>query len=211
MVVPYQIANKFLTLLDTRFPLEHELHKLLNRNTIKVSYSCMPNIKQIIAGHNRSITARSDPTETKSPNCNCKKDKVCPLNKQCLTESIVYQATVTRQDILKEETYIGLTENTFKTRYNAHTSSFKNENKRNTTTLSQYIWMLKDNKISYSLKWKIVAKSRPYSTTSKKCNLCLREKYYIICKPQMATLNNRNELATECMHKKKHLLCNLKD
>ena len=124
MVVPYQIANKFLTLLDTRFPLEHELHKLLNRNTIKVSYSCMPNIKQITVGCNRAITARSDPTETKSPNCNCKKDKVCPLDKQCLTESIVYQATVTRQDILKEETYIGLTENTFKTRYNAYTSSY---------------------------------------------------------------------------------------
>ena len=34
----------------------------------------------------------------------------------------------------REEIYIGLTENTFKTDYNGHISSFKNENKRNATT-----------------------------------------------------------------------------
>ena len=31
-----------------------------------------------------------------------------------------------------------------------------------------------------------------------------------ICKPNMATLNNRNELATESRHKHKYLLKNLK-
>ena len=29
---------------------------------------------------------------------------------------------------------------------------------------------------------------------SKRCNLCLNEKYIIICHPEKATLNKRNEL-----------------
>ena len=36
--------------------------------------------------------------------------------------------------------------------------------------------------------------------------LCLWEKYYIICRPNMATLNNRNELVSSCRHAKKFLL-----
>ena len=45
-----------------------------------------------------------------------------------------------------------------------------------------------------SIKWRIVAKGREHSATTKICNLCLKDKYYIICKPSMATLNNRSEL-----------------
>ena len=48
--------------------------------------------------------------------------------------------------------------------------------------------------------------ARSYSNVTKKCNLCLWEKYYIICRPDLATLNNRNELVTSCRHAKKFLL-----
>ena len=116
-----------------------------------------------------------------------------------------YQAIVTSSNN-KEESYIGLTDNSFKTRYNGHNSSFRNHSKRNATTLSSHIWSLKDNNINFSIKWRIVARARSYSTTSKVCNLCLKEKYFIICKPHMATLNTRNELASACRHRRKHLL-----
>ena len=168
----------------------------------------MPNIKQIISNHNKSITKKNKPQEPTQPSCNCRRNTVCPLDGKCLTSGVIYQATVTRQDNLKEETYVGLTDNTFKVRYTGHTSNFRNENKRNATTLSQHIWTLNDNNIPHSVKWKIIARSNSYSTSSKKCNLCLKEKYFIICKPQMASLNNRNELAAECRHRKKYLLCN---
>ena len=119
-----------------------------------------------------------------------------------MTSRIIYQATVAIHGQDKKETYIGLTDNTFKTRYNGHTSSFRNNSKRNATTLSQYIWSLKDKAIEHTLKWKLIAKCKAYSSASKKCALCLKEKYFIICKPHMASLNNRNELASECRHKK---------
>ena len=167
----------------------------------------MANMKQVISKHNSKISKKHEdhvaPTQ-----CNCRRGKTCPLDGKCLTAGIIYQATVKRQDNQKEETYIGLTENSFKTRYNGHTCSFRNSHKRNETALSQHIWSLKDQNIQHTIEWKIIKKCHAYSTTSKTCNLCTSEKFFIIYRPNMSSLNNRNELATDCKHRKKHLLCN---
>ena len=40
---------------------------------------------------------------------------MCPLNRNCLQSSIIYQTTVTRKDNSTTETYIGLTGNDLKT------------------------------------------------------------------------------------------------
>ena len=114
-------------------------------------------MKQIILKHNKIITENDQLINTKTANdrqtkCNCRQIETCPLDGQCLNSGIIYQATVTREDNKKEENYIGLTDNTFKTRYNAHTSSFRNENKRYTTTFSKYIWFVKDKGIKYGVK-----------------------------------------------------------
>ena len=37
------IAHRFLTLDNKHFPKDHKLRKILNRNTVKISYSCMNN------------------------------------------------------------------------------------------------------------------------------------------------------------------------
>ena len=87
---------------------------------------------------------------------------------KCQTSSLIYQATVTCHDNNKDETYIGLTDNTFKTLYNVHTNSLRHEKYRNATALSNYIWMLKDKKISYSLKWKIMDRGRACRPSGKK-------------------------------------------
>ena len=195
-----------MDLLDRCFPPEHQLHKLLNRSTVKVSYSCMQNVGQIIKSHNQTVEQKSNPQEPPKSNCNCRKGSTCPLNGNCLEHGVIYQATVKTQDSRKDETYIGLTENSFKTRYNGHTCSFRNESKRHSTALSKYIWKLKDSNTQHEIQWKIITKARAYSTTSKSCNLCLREKYYIICRPEMASLNNRSELSSVCRHRKKCLL-----
>ena len=114
--------KKFLTIIDTCFPHTQKLHKLLlNRIMVKISYSCMPNMKQIIANHNKAIinTNKTDNSNTippPPPPCNCHQNKscACPLDGQWQTKSIIYQVTVTRHDNNKEGTYIGLRENTFK-------------------------------------------------------------------------------------------------
>ena len=37
------VGYRFLTLVDKHFPKENKLRKIFNRNTIKISYSCMNN------------------------------------------------------------------------------------------------------------------------------------------------------------------------
>ena len=44
-----------VSLTERSFPAGHKLRKIFNRNTIKLSYSCMPNVKQIIDGHNKAM------------------------------------------------------------------------------------------------------------------------------------------------------------
>ena len=108
----------------------------------------MENMKQIITKHNKVLTENDQLINTKTANerqtrCSCRQIETCPLDGQCLNSGIIYQAAVTRQGNKREENYTGLTDNTFKTRYNAHTSSFRNENKRYATTLSKFIWSLR--------------------------------------------------------------------
>ena len=158
-------------------------------------------MKQIISNHNKTILNKDNNAESKTNNWNCHIKEACPVNQKCQTSRLIYQATVTRHDN-KEESYIGLTDNTFKTRYNRHTNSFQNEQYRNATTLSNCIWTLKDKNINYSLKWKIIDRGRAYQPSGTNCGLC---DFYIISRPELASLNQRNELATSCRHRKKNI------
>ena len=121
----------------------------------------------------------------------------------------IYQAVVERHDNNGQQNHcIELTEGPFKVRYNNHNNTFRKEKHRNSTSLSKYIWNLKDNNIQFSTKWKIIKRCKSYNSNSKKCNLCLHEKFLIICYPALSTLNSRNELITACRHRQKHLLVN---
>ena len=53
--VSTNIAKYFLDLIDKHFHATHKSRKLFNRNNLKVSYSCMSNIKSIVNSHNKSI------------------------------------------------------------------------------------------------------------------------------------------------------------
>ena len=128
-------GRKFLYIVDKYFPKKHPVHKIFNRHTIKLSYSCMPNMKSIIASHNKTVLPNYTSTTAMEhvKECNCRKKEQCPLEGQCLKNNIVYQATVTINTTT--ETYIGLATN-FKKRYRNHTSSFQNHKKQNETELS---------------------------------------------------------------------------
>ena len=39
------IGKEFLKLINKHFSPHHKLHKILKRNSIKISYSCLPNMK----------------------------------------------------------------------------------------------------------------------------------------------------------------------
>ena len=140
--------------------------------------------------------------------CNCRQKSSYPLDGKCLTKCVVYKATVTETTSNNQETYKGLTENEFKTRFNLHKPSFKLEHKRTSTTLSDHVWKLKKENINFNnFTWQVVKRVKPFAPSNKVCGLCLQEKLSI---PRSApSLNKRGEICGHCVHRKKFLLSNL--
>ena len=207
MTVKTRIGKEFLKIVDTAFPPTNALHKKLNRHNIKISYSCMPNMKTRISRHNTQLLTR-DRVQAAEPPCNCRQVP-CPMPGQgkCRSKNAVYQATVTvppRPEVQGEEeevhTYVGATHD-FKERYYGHRSSFSNEDQRSSTTLSKFVWKMKDENRQYTIKWRIIDRGAAYRPAAKRCNLCLKEKYWIIFHPDMASLNDHSEIWRPCMHK----------
>lgn len=199
------IGREFLKAVAECFHQGHPLRKIFNKSTVKLSYSCMPNVKTIIDGMNREKLGKQEASNHRSTMpCNCRNKKECPLNGGCRVKEVVYQATVEAAG--ERETYVGVTENEFKTRLANHKQTFKNQTLENSTELSKHIWKLKRNEQQFEVTWRILGRARAYSNATKRCNLCNLEKFYIICKKEMSTLNKRLELVTICRHSKKYLL-----
>ena len=147
----------------------------------------------------------------------------------CLTPNVIYGATVKILDIfgdpidLTKKTYTGLSEPPWKQRKYGHNSDFKHKKKGTSnkgTTLSKYIWTLKDpddcnlepcpNKIEWTIEWKILARAKGYNPITGVCRLCLKECYFLLFKTETASLNKRCEIFTPCPHRKFKFLANAK-
>ena len=61
------IGTEFLNLIEKCFPANHKFRKLFNKNNLKLSYSCSPNLKQIIDGHNKTIIRQNPQSEDETP------------------------------------------------------------------------------------------------------------------------------------------------
>ena len=83
----------------------------------------------------------------------------------CLKSSVIYQATM-RKDSRPVQTYVGLTETSFKTRFANHKSSFNDPSKRLSTELSKHVWHLKEAKLKFRITWKTLKQTSPFSPVS---------------------------------------------
>ena len=111
----------------------------------------MPNVKTIIDEHNKRVLRTLEPKiASVERSCNCRKKTNVPL------------AT---------NAYVGLTDTDFKARFANHNQSFKNVFHSNQTELSKYSVAVGKclSKLQHYLK--ILGRARPYSTTTKRCNL----------------------------------------
>ena len=199
--VETNVAKSFLSLIDKHFPKSHKLHKIFNRNNVKVSYSCTTNMGNIIKSHNRKILNEGSEPGSSQTRCNCRNKDLCPLDGKCLTNNVIYEATVTTTSGITN-TYIGMTENDFKTRYNNHKLSFNRKHSHD-TVLSKRIWELKDTNTSYNLKWCIIKRANAYNGNPSLRNLCLSEKLCILNIQDVSLFNKKSELVTKCRHENK--------
>ena len=203
--VKTKFGKRFRNLVKKHFTTDNKFYKIFNKNTVKISYSCLPNVGSIISSHNKRLLDDAKVgTDKKTSNCNCVCKQSCPLQGECLTKNIVYEAEV-RADGCEgnAKIYIGSTYSSFKQRFYGHKSSFQDPEKENSTKLSRYIWKLKRKKQNYHISWKILRKSKQKIPNTKFCNLCNLERLEIATAIKKNLLNARNELITKCPHNKR--------
>ena len=95
----------FLRVINRHFPTSHRPHKIFNRNTVKVSYSCMQNMSKIYKEHNSKITSILWKQLTL---CNCRVKEECLMDGKCQTMDAVFECRVTSPEPRK--IYSGLAE-----------------------------------------------------------------------------------------------------
>ena len=124
-----------------------------------ISYSCLPNKRNIINSHNKKILEAENKTKR---TCNCRNKTNCPFNGECLLKG-VYIAKV------REKEYIGSTGTSYKTRWQQYKHSILK--KTQTTALAKYTAL---NHIDFfEIKWLILCKTNclaPRNTNS--CSIC---------------------------------------
>ena len=85
----FNVAKIFLTLIDQHFPKDKRLSKTFNRKTIKVRYSCLPNVKQTISNNSNRVLQlhRMKESTQDSKLCHCRQKKT--TNKQTKKQQLM--------------------------------------------------------------------------------------------------------------------------
>ena len=170
----------------------------------------MPHFKTITASHNSKLLEKhrnQGKVHQHIKSCSCSNKTTCPLENKCMEKSLVYETTSTGPF-----KYIGISESNFKIRYNNHQNSFRNRKYQNIAELSKKVWELKDNNQSFTISWKKLQGTDPFTPGKKKCNLCVTEKLYIIkhkVKFKEKLLNKKSEIISKRRHENKYMLRNI--
>ena len=198
--VKSNVGKDFLKLIETAFPPSNPLHKLFTRQTLKLSYKCMPSMAQAISRHNAQLL-KGDQQLPSHPACNCRAGVAkCPVQGDCQRSGVVYKATVTDTSTGANNTYIGMTGRRFKDRWQEHKHDAKSVSGKEKTKLSAHIWEMKDRGAIHETSWELIDKAATYNPTTRKCLVCLKEKYHIMYSEDPHLLNQRQEVFSSCRH-----------
>ena len=114
-------------LVNKHFGRGNYLTKIFNKNTLKISYSCLPNLKAKINAHNKSLLNKVA-SDSGQKECNCQRSRECPLQGNCVVKDVVYKAVIRtpNQEEGEGHTYLGLASGLVKLRISNHYRSFNN-------------------------------------------------------------------------------------
>ena len=166
--------------LDVLFNLDMDkflsykkFNKIFNLSAIKISYSSMLNIKNLIKQHNsKFLSNKQDNTQRI---CNSTIKENCPLNGKCLYLSLVYKAEVTTNTTYRNTMECQRDSSNLDT---IITHIFRHKAHINDTELSKYFWTLKENRTDYHLNWSIKPYVSRYKCGTRRCDLCDRKNGY---------------------------------
>ena len=102
----------------------------------------MPSMKHIINTYSKKIINPLNDNIARA--CNCIRKHQCLLNKICLTNNVLYKASITpKEENSKIKVYYCVSETAFKLRYANHKKSFNNIKYQTDTELSNEYWNIK--------------------------------------------------------------------
>ena len=127
--VKTNVRQLFLTPLQKHFLRHHKYYKLFNKNKVKISCSCMLNMESVTQNQKANLLSNHT-TPVRERSCSSRQKSECPLNNECLSESLVYIAVVSQTLSQINKYYYETCEKTFKERYNNHTATFRNKSKQ---------------------------------------------------------------------------------
>ena len=209
--VKTNVGKCFLKLLDKHFPKHNKLSKIFNRNTVKISYSCMPSMKAVTNRHNKKVLKSRSNEEDLEPvqKCSCPRNTECPFDNACLEKDVQYTAVITSNlPNYGSKVYKGICSTAWKDRHGNHTLSFNHEKYETATALSEEVWRIKRLGGQFTIKWYKEASHPSYKPETKRCSLCANEKLAIALYEGDNLLNLRNEIISRCIHRYKYKLKN---
>ena len=101
--------------------------------------------------------------------------------------------------------YFGTAETSFKDCFRNHTRDFRHEKYVSSTQLSKYMWKLKDEKTTASMKWNImsIVHGNPKGGV---CKFCLTQKFRLLKHfNNEHLLIKKSEFISKCSHESKLL------
>ena len=85
-----------------------------------------------------------------------------------------------------------------------HAYSFKTP--QNQTVLSEKVKTLQAQNTEYNVQFRVIENKKPYMPESKRCELCIAEKYHILYNNMENKINKKSEIISKCRHKRKFKL-----
>ena len=168
------IQCKHSLFLDKYFPSQNKFHKLFNRNTVKMSYCCMSNMKAIINSHNYEITNHATITKVRTYICIDKER--CMLSQNCLINNIIYKAVSrSANPLYKENVYFNKAETEIKLQHLNQKMPFKFIKHKTDTNISNKVWQIKKSKKAPVITWEKVQNISSYNTNSKRCYIWMKK------------------------------------
>ena len=89
-----------------------------------------------------------------------------------------------------------------------HQHDLRNSHKADSTTLSQFVWKMREQGEQPLITWSKVTSAKPYLIGERTCQLCIADKTEIAKDTSGSMLNRRRELMNKCLHKEPYKLSN---
>ena len=96
----------------------------------------------------------------------------------------------------------------FQKRYPKHKDALLKKESKESTSLSTYVWSLRDLNQDPTIKWEVIRPCMPYTCGSRRCDNCLSEKLCILESDENC-INKNTELMQKCRHSNKFKLKNI--